>query len=138
MDVASKTANMLRIGQALDAGQTWSSQMLLELARPLSFFLSMLSLYPVLVAAFFVPGTRWEERLVGALLRIALAGCMCLMSGLVFSRPSVESPEGERLMSTLPVRIFIWSMVGMAVLFALSWYLEENFVPLMQHDCCRR
>jgi len=50
--------------------------MLLELARPLSFFLSMLSLYPVLVSAFFVPGSRWEERLVGALLRIALAGCM--------------------------------------------------------------
>jgi len=41
-------------------------------------------------------------------------------------------------MSTLPVRIFIWAMVGMALLFALSWYLEENFVPLMQHDCCRR
>jgi hypothetical protein len=112
--------------------------MLLELARPLSFFLSMLSLYPVLVAAFFVPGTRWEERLVGALLRIALAGCMCLMSGLVFSRPSLENPEGERLMSTLPVRMFIWTMAGMALLFALSWYLEENFVPLMQHDCCRR
>jgi hypothetical protein len=112
--------------------------MLLELARPLSFFLSMLSLYPVLVAAFFVPGTRWEERLIAAVLHIALSGCMCLMSGLVFSRPSPENPQGERLMSTLPVRIFIWAMVGMALLFALSWYLEENFVPLMQHDCCRR
>ena len=112
--------------------------MLLELARPLSFFLSMLSLYPVLVAAFFVPGTRWEERLVAALLRIALAGCMCLMSGLVFSRPSAENPQGERLMTTFPVRMFIWAMVGMALLFALSWYLDEYFVPLMQHDCCRR
>jgi hypothetical protein len=29
-------------------------------------------------------------------------------------------------------------MVGMALLFMLSWYLEANFVPLMQHDCCRR
>ena len=112
--------------------------MFLELARPLSFFLSMLSLYPVLVAAFFVPGTRWEERLVGALLRVALAGCMCLMSGLVFTQPSPESPEGERLMATLPVRMFLWAMVGMALLFALSWYLDENFVPLMRHDCCRR
>ena len=112
--------------------------MMLELARPLTFFLSMLSLYPVLVAAFFVPGTRWEERLVGALLRIGLAGCMCLMSGLVFSRPSLGNPEGESLMATLPVRIFIWAMVGMGLLFALSWYLEENFVPLMQHNCCRR
>ena len=112
--------------------------MFLELARPLTFFLSMLSLYPVLVAAFFVPGTRWEDRLVGALLRVALAGCTCLMGGLVFSRPSPQNPGGEPLMSTLPVRMFIWAMVGMALLFALSWYLEEYFVPLMQHDCCRR
>ena len=111
--------------------------MFLELARPLSFFLSMLSLYPVLVAAFFVPGTRWEERLVGALLRIALAGCACLMSGLVFSRPSTENPAGESLMATLPMRMFIWAMLGMALLFALSWYLDENFVPFMRHDCCR-
>ena len=111
---------------------------MLELARPLTFFLSMLSLYPVLVAAFFVPGTRWEERLVAALLRIALAACMCMMSGLVFSRPSPDSQQGERLMATLPMRMFIWAMVGMALLFALSWYLEENFVPLMQHNCCRR
>jgi len=111
--------------------------MLLELARPLSFFLGIMSLYPVLGSAFFVPGTRWEERLVGALLRIALAGWTCLMSGLVFSRPSPVNPNGERLMATLPVRMFIWAMVGMAVLFALSWYLEDYFVPLMQHDCCR-
>jgi hypothetical protein len=111
--------------------------MLLELAKPLTFFVSMLSLYPVLVAAFFVPGTRWEERLVTALLHIALAGCMCLMSGLVFSQPSPENPQGERLMATLPIRMFIWAMVGMALLFALSWYLDEFFVPLMQHGCCR-
>jgi hypothetical protein len=41
-------------------------------------------------------------------------------------------------MATLPMRMFIWAMVGMALLFALSWYLDENFVPFMRHDCCRR
>lgn len=112
--------------------------MFLELAKPLSFFLSMLSLYSVLVAAFFVPGTRWEERLLAALLHIALAGCMCLASGLVFSQPSPGIPQGEKLMSTLPMRMFAWAMVGMALLFLLSWYLEENFAPFMQHNCCLR
>jgi hypothetical protein len=111
--------------------------MLLELARTLSFFLSMLSLYPVMMNAFFVPGTRWPERLAGALLYIALAGCVCCMSGLLYSRPSPGNPEGELLMSTFPVRMFLWAMVGMALLFSLSWYLEEYFVPLMRHDCCR-
>jgi hypothetical protein len=111
--------------------------MLLELARTLSFFLSMLSLYPVMMNAFFVPGTRWPERLAAALLYIALAGCVCFMSGLLYSRPSPANPDGELLMSTFPVRMFLWAMVGMALLFSLSWYLEEYFVPLMRHDCCR-
>ncbi|MGA9673004.1 MAG: hypothetical protein WBQ94_27640 [Terracidiphilus sp.] len=111
--------------------------MLFELARPLSFFLSMLSLYPVMMHAFFVPGTRWPERLLASLLHIALAGCVCFMSGLLYSRPSPATPEGEPLMSTFPVRMFLWTMVGMALLFALSWFLEEYFVPLMRHDCCR-
>jgi hypothetical protein len=111
--------------------------MLLELARTLSFFLSMLSLYPVLMNAFFAPGAQWHERLAAALLYIALAACVCFMSGLVYSRPSLANPDGELLMATFPVRMFLWSMVGMALLFALTWYLEEYFVPLMRHDCCR-
>jgi heme/copper-type cytochrome/quinol oxidase subunit 1 len=34
--------------------------MLLDLAKALSFFLSILSLYPVALSAFFVPGTRFS------------------------------------------------------------------------------
>ncbi len=111
--------------------------MLLELGRALSFFFSMLSLYPVLMSAFFVPGSRWQERLEMALLYIALAACACFFSGLLFARPSLDNPGGESLMSTLPVRLFLWTTAGMAILFALSWYLEENFVPFMRHNCCR-
>jgi hypothetical protein len=111
--------------------------MLLELGRAFSFFLSMLSLYPVLVSAFFVPGKRWEERLLPALLYVVLAGCTCLISGLLFARPSPDSPQGESLLSTLPMRMFLWTMVGMALLFALSWYLDVNFAPQLRHDCCR-
>jgi hypothetical protein len=122
--------------------------MLLELSRTISFFLSLLSLYPVLMSAFFIPGIRWEERLTMALLKVALAGCICFASGLLFCWPSgnnteATSPEGtsaeatEPLMSTLPVRMFCWTMAGVAILFTVSWYLEEYYVPLVRHGCCR-
>lgn len=110
--------------------------MLLELARPFSFFLSMLSLYPVMVSAFFVPGARWEERLEMALLRAALAACICFASGLLYAWPSNTEPP-EHLLSTLPVRMFLWTIAGMTVLFVLSWYLDTYFVPMARRDCCR-
>lgn len=111
--------------------------MVLELARSLSFFLAMLSLYPVLVSAFFLPGSEWRERLLAALIHIALAACVCCLSGLLYSQPSPANPQGDLLMSTLPMRMFLWAMIGMAALFLLSWFLVEYFAPLMRHDCCR-
>ena len=111
---------------------------LLELLRPLSFFLSMLSLYPVLLSAFFVPGTRWEERLEMALLHVAFAACVCFTSGLLFAWPTRAGFQPrEALLSTLPVRIFFWAMAGMTVLFVLSWYLDVYFVPMASRNCCR-
>jgi len=112
--------------------------MLLELARALSFFLSVLSLYPVLMSAFFVPGTSWKERLVKALLDVAFAACVCFSSGILFIWPSRTSPQsGQSLLASLPVRLFFLALAGMAILFALSWYMEENFAPLLRHDCCK-
>jgi hypothetical protein len=112
--------------------------MLLELARPLSFILSILSLYPVLVSAFFVPGTHWQERLGMAVLYIALAACICFMSGLLFAWPTRTVPAtGQPLLTTLPVRLFFWAMTAMTILFAVSWYLEEFYLPMLRHDCCR-
>jgi hypothetical protein len=112
--------------------------MLLELARPLSFLLSILSLCPVMFNAFFVPGTRWEERLEMALLRVVVAACVCFASGLLYAWPSHGAPEPpEPLLSTLPVRLFLWALAGMVVLFALSWYLDTYFVPVARRDCCR-
>jgi hypothetical protein len=32
---------------------------------------------------------------------------------------------------TLPVRLYFWALAGMTVLFVLSWYLEEYYVPLI-------
>jgi hypothetical protein len=112
--------------------------MLLELLRPFSFFASMLSLYPVMLSAFCVPGSRWEERLQMALARVGFAACVCFASGILFSWPSRARTEPEEpLLSTLPVRLFFWALVGMAILFLISWYLEEYYIPLTRHYCCR-
>ena len=105
--------------------------MILDLAKALSFFLSMLSLYPVVGSAFFIPGSRWEDRMVLALARVGLAGCMCLLSGILFARPWLPNHSSDRLLATLPVRLYLWTVAGVAVLFALSWYFDAEFVPLL-------
>lgn len=105
--------------------------MLLEIGKILSFILSLLSLYPIVLSAFFVPGTHWEERLALALVRVAMAGCICFASGLLFSCPPGAGRPGEPLMRTLPVQMFLWTLTGVAVLFLLSWYLETYYVPLL-------
>jgi hypothetical protein len=78
-----------------EAGLEWrgtpgKQPMLLELLRPLSFFAGMLSLYPVMLSAFFVPGTRWEDRFYAALLRVAVSACICERSAL---HPSGRPPD---------------------------------------------
>ena len=106
--------------------------MLLDLGKALSFFLSILSLYPVVMSAFFVPGMGWEDRLATSLMRIGMAGCICFASGLLFCREEkIDRGLEDALMSTLPVRIFFWTVAGVAVLFVVSWYLEAYYVPLM-------
>jgi hypothetical protein len=102
--------------------------MLLEIGKGVSLLLSILSLCALLESAFLIPGARWEERLVASLLRIALAGCVCFASGMIFRS---DEPEPASVTRTLPVRLFFWAMLGMTVLFVASWYLEEYYVPLI-------
>jgi hypothetical protein len=101
--------------------------MLLDLVRLASFVLSILSLYALLGTAFFIPGTHWEERLVASFARIILAGCVCFASGMLF-RFSTD-PEVS-LTRTLPVRLFFWTLLGLALLFAISWFLDVYYMPL--------
>jgi len=100
--------------------------MVLELGKAACFFLCILSLYGAAIHAFFVPGARWEERILLAGMRLALAAYVCFMSGLVFTLPVRSNPDrGRRLTSTLPVRLFFWSSACIAALFLASWYLAD-------------
>src|SRR5580698_4283465 len=115
--------------QALHTGRL---PLLLEIGKVVSLLLSILSLYSLLVGAFFVPGSYWDERLVNSLERIVLAGCICFASGLLFNWPGYRDCEADSdVTRTLPVRLFFWTLLGMALLFALSWYLEEYYVPML-------
>jgi hypothetical protein len=99
-----------------------------ELGKAVSLILSILSLYALLGSAFFVPGSRCPDRLVGAFESLALATCMCFASGLLFRSTSRPEPP---VTGTLPVRLFLWTLGGMVVMFLLSWYLETYYVPLL-------
>lgn len=105
--------------------------MILEIGKALSFFASILSLYALMGSAFFVPGTSWQERLIGSLLHIALAGCVCFASGIVFREEAVRrSAKSDPLLIEMPpVRLFFWGLFGMALLFFLSWFLATYYIP---------
>jgi hypothetical protein len=89
--------------------------------------MGVLSLCALLDAAFFVPATRWEDRLVASVARVGFAGCICLISGVLFHLSEPRVP----LARTLPVRLFVWALSGYSLLFALGWYLDACYVPLL-------
>lgn len=100
--------------------------MFLDLSRAVSLVFSILSLFALLNSAFFIPATRWEERFVGSGAYVGLAACICFASGLLFrysTNPQVP------LTRTLPVRLFLWTLFGVSILFAICWYLDLYYVP---------
>ncbi|HEV2325928.1 MAG TPA: hypothetical protein VGS10_18470 [Terracidiphilus sp.] len=104
----------------------------LELAKVLSFFLTLLALLEALNSAFFIPGASWQDRLAASLLRIGVAGCISFASGILFTMSArAQRFPVPTLLSTFPVRLFLWTLLGMAILFALSWYLDAWYVPLL-------
>jgi hypothetical protein len=102
--------------------------MLLDLGRVISFFLSIFSLLFLVNTAFFVTATSWEQRLLASITRVVLAACVSLTSGMLF-RHSTNPPTP--LAQTLPVRVFLWTLFGVTILFALGWYLDVYYVPLL-------
>ena len=100
--------------------------MLLDLGKTLSFFACVVVVFQAAIHALFAPGARWEERLSMALLKLALAACVCGLSGVIFTWPTRTNPDrGLALSSTLPVRFFYWSAGITTVLFLSSWYFSD-------------
>lgn len=105
-----------------------------ELAKGISFLLSLASLYALLGRALFLlPGTHWQTRLPGALEALALAASLCLATGLLFilTAPGQQPPMLATLARTLPVQLFFWTVTLAVILFLVSGYLEEHYVPLL-------
>jgi len=106
--------------------------MLLELGKAVSFLAGILSLFPAMFSAFFVPGAGWQERLAMSVDRIAVSACICFASGLLFAWPAHANARFRlSLLSTPPVRMFFLALAGMTLLFVASWYLETYYIPLI-------
>jgi hypothetical protein len=106
---------------------------MLPLAKFAALTVSILSLCALLGHAFFMPGVGWEDRLFDGLGMMGLAASVCFASGLVFEIPNRKFDPGPAipLTHTLPVRLFFWAVGLMAVIFAVSWFLAVDFVPLI-------
>jgi hypothetical protein len=99
---------------------------MLEVGKAACFFICIASLYEAAIHAFFVPGARWDQRLLLAAVRLVWAGYVCFMSGLVFKMPLRSNPDrNQKLTATLPVRLFFWSSACIVALFLASWYLTD-------------
>jgi hypothetical protein len=106
---------------------------MLPVAKFGALAISILSLCALLGHAFFVPGSTWQDRLIDGLGMMGLAASVCFASGLLFEIPvSKFDPEPTPpLTKTLPVRLFFWAAGLSAVMFPLSWFLAQYFVPLI-------
>lgn len=103
--------------------------MFAEIAKPITLVVCILSLYAVFDSAFLALSMDVHQKIYESLIRLALAGAISLMGGLIFRDASKEPHGGKaRLASTLPVRLFYWTSGIMLVLFLVSWYLENYFV----------
>lgn len=106
---------------------------MIQIAKFIALALSILSLCALLGHAFFVPGSGWQDRLLDSLSMLGLAASVCFASGLIFEIPDRKfDPEPTTpLLRTLPVRLFFWAAGLMTVLFLLSWFLADDFMPLI-------
>jgi hypothetical protein len=106
---------------------------MLPLVKFVALTLSILSLCALMGHAFFVPGAAWEDRMIDGLGMLGLTAAICFASGMIFEIPDRKfDPEPTpSLTHTLPVRLFFWAVGLMAVVFAASWFLAADFVPMI-------
>ena len=103
--------------------------MLIELAKPVTFILCIVSLYALFMTAFLVPSSDMHQKICDCLGPLMLAAGVSLISGLIFLRAMPEPDAANaRLVATLPVQLFVWASSIMLVLFIVSWYLESHCI----------
>jgi hypothetical protein len=98
---------------------------LVEIAKPVTLLLCILSLYAVFHTAFLIPGRTVQERAWDSLDLLVLAAGISVVSGLIFRE---GEQDGVRLSGTLPVQILVWATGIMVGLFVVSWYLETYVI----------
>ncbi len=106
---------------------------MVTIAKFLALTSSILSLGVLMGHAFFTPGSAWDDRLIDALILMGLSACVCFAAGLIFELPERKfDPEPTpRLTQTLPVQLFFWAVGLMAAIFAVSWFLAVDYVPMI-------
>jgi hypothetical protein len=103
-----------------------------ELGRLVFLILTILSLYALLDSAFFTIGSHWQNRLEDSILTLGIATCVCFAGGIVFSlTESSNEAKTAPLSRTLPVQLYYWTVGGTVLLFFLSWYLEQYYIPMI-------
>jgi hypothetical protein len=108
---------------------------LLEFAKLGALLLCMLSLYVVFRTlflsiedphAFLQPPQIFTNRILDALLLIALSAAISLLGGIIF-REAEPQPHSS-LAATLPLQIFSWATSIMLTLFVLARFLETHYI----------
>ena len=100
--------------------------MLRELLKPVALLMCILSQYAVFQAAFLEPAKDMQHRMLEALAMSGLAGAVSLLGGWIFRDGDLGIRRDARLAKTWPVQFYCWCSAGMAVLFAMAWYIESN------------
>jgi hypothetical protein len=106
---------------------------LVEIVKPVTLLLCILSLYAVFHTAFLMPGWTVEERVWDSLRLLVLAAGISVVSGLIFREGEDAGEQAGHtgragLGGTLPMQIFVWATGIMLVLFVVSWYLETYVI----------
>lgn len=107
--------------------------MLVEIAKPLTLFFCILSLYALFNTALLDPSSDMDQRIYDSIGRLALAAGISVISGLIFCA-ATRDPHGNAsdinvpLAATLPVQIFLWAAGILVVCFVISWYVERHCI----------
>lgn len=107
--------------------------MLLELAKPLALVALVLALLMLFHAAFLGPEASTLQHLDDCLGPLLLSASAAVLGGLLFlpARRARVVPISRlrALWSTFPVRIFVFSLAAMTLLFVAAWYFESFVLP---------